>query len=239
MPNEDSQTLLFDDSNLFRVDKFSGWDRVEGGGRANYGVQYTMQFNQGGFINAMFGQSYHLFGTNSFAVGDATNTGLDSGLDTRRSDYVARVSYQPDRIYTLSTRYRFDEDTFALRRFEIEGRANYDRWSVSALYGNYDAQPLLGFLSRREGILGSLSVKLNQNWVLQTAARYDIDADKFDQTRIGVGYVDDCLILGLNYITSYAYSGNPEADHRIMLQLSLRTLGETAVSTGVSGPNGL
>ncbi len=240
LPNEDAQTLLFDDSNLFRVDKFSGWDRMEGGGRANYGLQYTMQFNQGGFINALFGQSYHLFGTNSFAIGDATNTGLDSGLDSRRSDYVARLSYQPDRIYSLSTRYRFDEDTFALRRFEIEGRANYDRWSISALYGNYDAQPLLGFLSRREGILGSLNVKLTQNWVLQTAARYDIDAEKFDQTRIGVGYVDDCLILGLNYITSYTYSGNPTADHRVMLQLSLRTLGETAVSTGVSGlPGGL
>jgi LPS-assembly protein len=95
-------------------------------------------------------------------------------------------------------------------------------------------------LTRREGILGSVSMKLSQNWVLQTAARYDIDADKFDQTRIGVGYVDDCLILGLNYITNYTYSGNPEADHRIMLQLSLRTLGETAVSTGVSGlPGGL
>ena len=240
LPNEDAQSLVFDDSNLFRVDKFSGWDRYEGGGRVNYGMQYTMQFNHGGFINALFGQSYHLFGTNSFAVGDTTNTGLDSGLDTRRSDYVARLSYQPDRIYSVSTRYRFDEDTFQLRRFEVEARANYDRWAVSALYGNYDAQPLLGFLTRREGILGSASVKLTPNWILQTAARYDIDAEKFDQTRIGIGYVDDCLILGLNYITSYSYSGNPTADHRVMLQLSLRTLGETSFSTGVSGlPGGL
>ena len=35
LPNEDAQSLIFDDSNLFSVDKFSGWDRVEGGGRAN------------------------------------------------------------------------------------------------------------------------------------------------------------------------------------------------------------
>ena len=68
-PNEDAQSFVFDDSNLFRVDKFSGWDRVEGGGRANYGVQYTAQFNQGGFVNALFGQSYSLFGANSFARG--------------------------------------------------------------------------------------------------------------------------------------------------------------------------
>ena len=37
LPNEDAQSLIFDDSNLFKVDKFSGWDRVEGGGRE--GVQ--------------------------------------------------------------------------------------------------------------------------------------------------------------------------------------------------------
>ena len=59
---------MFDDSNLFRVDKFSGWDRVEGGSRANYGLQYTAQINQAGFINALFGQSYSLFGQNSFAL---------------------------------------------------------------------------------------------------------------------------------------------------------------------------
>jgi LPS-assembly protein len=239
LPNEDAQSLIFDDSNLFRVDKFSGWDRQEGGGRANYGLQYTMQFNQGGFINALFGQSYQLFGTNSYAVGDTTNTGLDSGLDTRRSDYVARLSYQPDSIYSVSTRYRFDKDNFSLQRFEAEARANYDRWSVSALYGNYAAQPLLGFLNRREGILGALNVKLSPNWVVQAAARYDLDAHDFDQTRIGLGYVDDCLILGLNYITNYTYSGNPTADHRIMLQLSLRTLGDTAVATSANSLGGL
>ena len=238
LPNEDSQSLIFDDSNLFRVNKFAGWDRIEGGGRANVGVQYTAQFNRGGFVNALFGQSYQLFGTNSFAVGDATNTGLGSGLDTSMSDYVARVSYQPNRTYTFSTRYRFDQATFEVRRFEAEARASFDRWSVSALYGNYDAQPQLGFLQRREGILGTASVKLTRNWVANTALRYDIDAGKFSQTQFGIGYIDDCLILALNYITNYTYSGNPTQDQRIMLQLGLRTLGGASFSQTVGTTTG-
>ena len=82
LPNEDAQSLIFDASNLFRVDKFSGWDRVEGGGRLNAGVHYTAQFNRGGYFNALFGQSYQLFGQNSFALGGTTNTGIGSGLDT-------------------------------------------------------------------------------------------------------------------------------------------------------------
>jgi LPS-assembly protein len=239
-PNEDAQSLVFDDSNLFRVDKFSGWDREEGGGRANYGMQYTAQFNHGGFVDALFGQSYQLFGQNSFAVGGISNTGLGSGLDTTRSDYVSRLSFQPNKTYTFSSRFRFDSDTMAVKRTELEARAKFDRWDVSLLYGDYAAQPELGFLTRRQGILGTGSVKLDANWVLLGGARYDINAGQFDQTRIGLGYIDDCLILALNYITSYTYgSGTPVRDHSIMLQLSLRTLGGTSVSQGIGSLGGL
>jgi LPS-assembly protein len=239
-PNEDAQSLTFDDSNLFRVDKFSGWDRVEGGGRANYGAQYTAQFNQGGFVNVLMGQSYQMFGQNSFAQGGSTNTGLASGLDTKRSDYVARVSYQPNSTYKFTSRFRFDnDDKFILRRTELEATAKFDRWDIGVLYGDYAAQPELGFLNRRQGVLGTGSLKLDANWVLLGAARYDINAGKFDQTRLGLGYVDDCLILALNYITNYTYSGNVSANHQIMLQLSLRTLGGTSVSQSVGGLGGL
>jgi LPS-assembly protein len=238
-PTEDAQSLTYDDSNLFRVDKFSGWDRVEGGGRANYGVQYTAQINQGGFINALFGQSYSIFGQNSFAYGGTTNTGLDTGLDTTASDYVARVSYQPNSTYMFTSRFRFDNDRFTVQRTELEARATFDRWSGSLLFGDYAPQPALGILDRQQGILGTGQIKLDANWVVLGGARYDIIAGKFDQTRLGLGYVDDCLIFGLNYITNYTYSGNVAANHTIMLQLTLRTLGGTSVSQGVgkSTPN--
>src|SRR5262245_25690987 len=117
LPNEDAQSLIFDDGNLFRVDKFSGWDRVEGGSRANVGGQYTAQFNQGGSVNMLFGQSYQLVGLNSYAVADLTNTGLASGLDTARSDYVARLAYQPNSIYSVVSRFRFAETDFSMQRF--------------------------------------------------------------------------------------------------------------------------
>jgi LPS-assembly protein len=229
LPNEDSQSLVFDDSNLFKINKFAGWDRIEGGGRANVGVQYTAQFNRGGNVNVLFGQSYQLFGSNSFAVGDVTNTGLNSGLDTNISDYVARVAYQPDSVFSFVTRYRFDQETFALRRFEAEASARFDRIAVSALYGNYDAQPLIGFLDRREGVVGTAYLKLTTNWAVNGSIRYDLDAHKVASTSFGVGYIDDCLIMALNYTTNYMYSGNTTADQRILLQLTLRTLGGTSL----------
>jgi LPS-assembly protein len=236
-PNEDAQSLIFDDSNLFKVDKFSGWDRAEGGGRANVGAQYTAQFNQGGSINMLFGQSYQLFGTNSFAVADLTNTGLESGLDTSRSDYVARFAFAPNRTYTFSSRFRFDKDTMARQRMELQATAAFDRWNVSVLYGDYAAQPELGFLYRRQGILGSAQYKLDANWSLFGAALYDIDQHKINQTRFGIGYIDDCFILALNYSTSYSYDvtgGNPIRVNAVMLQFALRTLGGSTVTQNVS-----
>src|ERR1700743_701274 len=165
LPNEDAQSLVYDASNLFSVDKFSGYDRVEGGGRANVGVESTTQFDRGGSVKVLFGQSYQLFGLNSFAVQDMNNTGVDSGLATQKSDYVASVSYAPNRTYTFSVRSRFDEQTWNVQRFEAEARANFDRWSVGLTYGNYAPQPELGYLLRPEGLLASGSVQIGADVV--------------------------------------------------------------------------
>ena len=131
----------------------------------------------------------------------------------------------------MISRYRFDESDFTLQRLEVEGRMSFDRWNVSLMYGNYAAQPELGFLERREGVLGSGSVKLDANWVINGAARYDIEHNKVSQTRVGFGYMDDCFLIGLNYITDYQYSGNVSSNHTIMLQVGLRTIGSTSSSS--------
>ena len=240
LPNEDAQSMVFDASNLFSVDKFSGYDRVEGGGRANVGVQATTQFDRGGSVNVLFGQSYQLFGLNSFAVQDVTNTGVDSGLQNAASDYVARVNYSPNRTYTFSVRTRMDEATLNVNRFEAEGRATFDRWSVSMLYGNYAAQPELGYLTRREGLLGSASLKVAANWVVTGGARWDLEANKINQYVVGAGYVDDCFVLAANYVTSYSYAAGttpPVLSHAFMLQIGLRTIANSAASA--SGASGL
>jgi LPS-assembly protein len=225
-PNEDAQSVVFSDSNLFSINKFSGWDRVEGGGRLNAGFQYTAQVNKAGFVNVLFGQSYQLYGLNSYTAADLTNTGLQSGLDKKVSDYVGRIMWQPNQILSFTARGRFDEATFTPERLEFETRANFDRWTFQLMYGDYAAQPEIGFLERRETFLVGAAVKATQNWVLLGSLRYDIVAHQFDQTRFGIGYTDDCLLVSLNFLTSYTYTGlTPTPNDTVMLQLSLRTLG--------------
>ncbi len=121
--------------------------------------------------------------------------------------------------------------TLEVQRFEAEGRANFDRWSVSLMYGDYAPQPDLGYLIRREGILASGSLKVAANWVVTGAARWDLVANQINQYVVGAGYVDDCFVLAANYVTSYSYAtvtSPPVLGHAYMLQIGLRTLASTS-----------
>jgi parvulin-like peptidyl-prolyl isomerase len=94
------------------------------------------------------------------------------------SDYVGSVTYQPNQVYSFAVRGRFDQSTFTPQRLEVETRANFERWTLQFLYGDYAPQPLLGFLTRREGFLTGASVKLTANWILLGSTRYDIENDR-------------------------------------------------------------
>jgi LPS-assembly protein len=99
-------------------------------------------------------------------------------------------------------------------------------------FGDYAAQPDLGYLTRREGVLGSGSVKVASNWVVTGAARWDLVANQINQYVVGAGYVDDCFVLAANYVTSYSYATvttPPVLGHAFMLQLGLRTIGMVSV----------
>src|SRR5262249_39088170 len=145
-------------------------------------------------------------------------------------------------------------NNFTVQRAELEGRATFDRWAVSAMYGNYAAEPNIGFLRRRDGVLGTVTFKVNPNWSVLTAAQYDVGNAKFNQYRVGLGYIDDCFAIGVSYITGYSYGFSAATNqaitanvtHQVMLQISLRTLGTTsfnqnvgATTTGTGTNNGL
>ena len=57
IPDEDSQSFEFDDTNLFSANRFSGLDRWEGGNRVNYGLKFGAYGLGGGNSSALVGQS--------------------------------------------------------------------------------------------------------------------------------------------------------------------------------------
>ena len=201
LPNEDAQSLIFDDTSLFEWDKFSGYDRVEGGVRTNLGAQYSVVTPAGWYANAMFGESIQIAGVNSFRRGDIANVGLDSGLENRRSDFVGRVQVSPNQNITFITRGRFDQADLGVNRFEtgiIARLSPFAPIDLSAFYSYYKAQPALGFANRREGVTASATYHVTPNWFVTGSALIDMSH-----------YLD----VRDNFKTAYAsYLSNPIGD---------------------------
>lgn len=226
-PNEDAQSLVFDDTNLFAIDKYSGYDRVEGGSRVNYGLQYTANVHRFGMINVLFGQSYQMFGQNSYAITDIANTGAQSGLEERTSDYVSRIYFQPTGRFSFVTRFRFDKDDLSMRRFEAETTSRWDRLTLSTIYARYEAQPMIGFIDRRNGIYQTAKYQFHDYWALEGGLRYDLERGKFDLATVGLSYVDECFAITATYVADYTNLVTASSVHKFLLRVNLRTLGET------------
>ena len=115
---------------LFDVDKFSGWDRIETGTRANLGLQYTFQAKRP-LARFIAGQSFHLAGENPY-----TNPGVDETawrfLATQRprhdrSDYVLGAYLAPVSTFRIVTQARLDEGDLSLRRQDTSVTTSLDR----------------------------------------------------------------------------------------------------------------
>ena len=258
-PNEDSQSLVFDDTNLFAWNKFSGYDRVEGGTRLNYGLQYTATFANGGHANFVGGESIQVAGQNSYTLFDPTNTGLESGLDKKFSNFVFGETLQPfSNPITLMSKQQFDSSTLQLDRFDGIARASYGGVSGSVDYALYAAQPALGFEFPREGLTGNLGYKFQDRWSVNGSLVLDMSRHYYDtlgQTTpifypvgysVGLGYKDECTTLTLQYSSNVSqpaiyqvYPGGPAIlnpairNQTLMVQLVLRTLGDVRTNVGL------
>ena len=233
LPDEDARSLVFDDTNLFEVTKFSGYDRTEMGTRANVGLQYTFQSNGGGYARFLAGQSFHLSGDNVYA-----NPGLDtegdpiynpaSGLQTDRSDYVLGAYIAPTDSFRLIAQSRFDEDDLSLKREDMGAQVFYGPLLASASYAYTAGDPLVAGSTEQQDILASAMLRLTDNWSIGAGFRYDIDSSELRQDSIQLKYADECFVLTATYQELYYQSATIDDDRTLMLRFELKHLGQFA-----------
>jgi len=236
LPNEDAQSLVFDDTNLFEVTKFSGYDRIETGTRANVGLQYTFQSNTGGYARVLAGESYQIAGTNAYADPSYDVNGNpvftpDSGLQTARSDYVLGAYIAPWSFLTLISQTRFDQSSFNLARLDAGGQINAGPVSFNAVYAYLNTDPTNGINSAQEDVYGSMILRLTDRWSVAAAMRYDIDADELASDMFQVRYADECFVLTATYTDNYYVNPDLVDGQTFMLRFELKHLGEFGYST--------
>ncbi|WP_179293605.1 LPS-assembly protein LptD [Mesorhizobium sp. WSM3882] len=230
IPNEDAQSFVFDATTLFERDKFSGYDRIEGGTRANVGFRYSGAYGNGWGTNAIFGQSYQLGGENSFDAPDLVNVGAYSGLQTAKSDYVGLIGFNSPSGFSGSLSGRFDEQTFEVRRAEIKAAYSGLPVSLSAKYAFIQAQPLYGFATDRHEVTLGASTHLAESWRVFGTGTYDLETSVLVKDGVGFAYNDSCF----TYVMTFSQTRDTvtkEVSQNIGFNLSFRTLGDFGSST--------
>ncbi|MBJ3776671.1 LPS-assembly protein LptD [Acuticoccus mangrovi] len=233
LPNDDAQSVVFDDTNLFGPTRFSGYDRVEGGVRSNIGLRYTLQTYSGAFLSTTFGQSYHLAGRNSYRVPDILDSTGNSGLTSDRSDFVGAVYLDTNQGLAMSAKGRFDDEDFDLQRAELSASARAGPLSSRVVYAFLAKQPDLGVVDDREEIHGSASLQVLKRVRVFGQMRYDLQDRDIIRTGVGLAYDDDALSMSLAF--SEDRGGLPEdpVDRTVYFRIGLRTIGDASTSTSL------
>jgi LPS-assembly protein len=225
IPNEDAQSFVFDASTLFERDKFSGYDRMEGGTRVNVGLRYSGVYSNGITTNAIIGQSYQLAGENSFAAPDLVSVGAFSGLETPTSDYVGLFGIATPFGLSSSVSARLDEQTFELRRAELKAGYASLPISLNAKYAFIQAQPDYGFPDDRHEVTLGGSLRFHENWRVFSSGTYDFVSGALTRDSAGFAYDDECF----SYTMTYSETRNPDTDEvsqSVGFNISFRTIGD-------------
>jgi LPS-assembly protein len=227
LPNNDAQSLVYEVANLFQRDKFSGWDRNEGGGRLNVGLHYNAAFANGAAVDGTFGQSFHVLGTNSYATADVAGVGPLSGLETRASDYVGALSLDTGLGPAIGVRGRLDDKTLTINRAEVEATAALGPITASAAYFYLRQNPTdLTVPGPASVVHGAASVNLSEYWRAFGSFAYDVAKSAVASNSFGIAYDDSCLTFALTYNETRQNYTDLQPDRRLNFRLELRTLGE-------------
>lgn len=230
IPNEDAQSMVFDATSLFERDKFSGYDRIEGGTRANLGFRYSGTFGDGWTTNAIFGQSYHLAGDNPYDAPDLVNAGAYSGLDSDVSDFVGLFGVTTPYGLSASLGGRFDEETLEVRRSDVRAGYSAGPLNLSMQYSFIQAQPRYGFPDDRREVSGRANLNFADDWYAFGDATYDLERSVLVRNTLGIAYQDECFIYAMSYEQD-TNARTKETEHTIGVRVSLRTLGDFGSKT--------
>ena len=147
-----------------------------------------------GFIEAIIGESFRLHEDNAFTE--------ESGLSTKQSDYVGRITIQPDSNIRIVHRFRVDQSEFRFERNEIYAEASDPEWytfraGYVLLEREPDPDPLLPE-QREEVNLGGTVRAIDDLW-FKASGRRDLADDQMIESKFGLAYIDDCAEFGVDF----------------------------------------
>ncbi|WP_037542470.1 LPS-assembly protein LptD [Sphingobium sp. 10 DY56-G10] len=230
LPNEDARAVDLEDSNLFALNRFAGYDRFEDSSRITYGLEYGLDLPNFS-LSAIIGQSYRLDRQESI-LPDGT------GLSDRTSDIVGRTTVRYKDFVSLIHRYRLDKDNLSVRRNEIDATVGSKKTYAMVGYLRLNRNALTGLedLQDREELRLGARVQFARFWSVFGSTVVDLTDAKEDPVsisdgyepvrhRLGIAYEDDCLTLGFTWRRDYQTNGDARKGNGFQLRLAFRNIG--------------
>jgi LPS-assembly protein len=218
IPNEDSLSFEFDDTNLLSKNRFAGIDKWEGGPRVNFGIRTSIYGASGGYTTAMLGQSWRLKADSTF--GDRT------GLEDKRSDYVGRLLVSPSKYVDYVHRLRLDRDSLTIRRNEFDLSLGPDSWKFNVGYLSLSQELAAIGLASREEIRFSGNVELTKFWSTSAHSRRDLTDDGGSINHgLGLVYEDECIVFSSEYERTFTLDRDIRPASTFFFKFSLKHMG--------------
>lgn len=237
IPNEDSASFEFDDTTLFTINRFSGYDLEEGGARMDVGGRATADFGGGRSASFTMGR---VFRTENELVFNAT-----SGLQGKQSDWITAFTITPLPGLSLFNRTRSDSDTWkvhadtagvnlSLGRDSLSLRYNYDEsgveqveCSTSTCVSPNGGTVLNGstVITRIQNAQISGTMYMTKHWGLWANVTRDVQNRLFPVSQLSLFYQDECMRLDILYTHDEIYGNVIGTSNSVILRLTLATLG--------------
>ncbi|MCR9255195.1 MAG: LPS assembly protein LptD [Alphaproteobacteria bacterium] len=215
--NEDSQALTVDDSNLFLLNRYTGYDRVSGGSRIDYGIKYEA-YGRRGSSSFFLGQSYRLQTDNSYLGG--------SGLEDNASDIVGRIRIAPSPNFTFNYRFRFDAEELSATRNEIGVAGRLGPLSLATNYVLLDDQLGQIGVGSREEVSAAFTLRLTDYWSLAGRTTQSLGEDDGGRDiAASLTYQDECFLIAFDYERDFTEDIGIEPRDAFFIRFYLKHLG--------------
>jgi LPS-assembly protein len=220
IPNEDSQDVQLDASNLFEPDRFPGLDRIEDRSRATYGARAGLYGYGGSYGEVFAGQSYNFDdGDNPFPDG--------SGLSRQESDFVGQISGGYDNRYFANYRFQIESDNLNSQRHEFDGSVDFGRLNLSTRYLFAKSLEGTDIDDSREQARFGASFDVTKQWRVRGHVLQDLGEDPgLREASIGLDYFGCCISFSLTGERTNTSDASGDSGTDILFRIGLKGLGE-------------
>ncbi|MBQ7633938.1 MAG: LPS-assembly protein LptD [Alphaproteobacteria bacterium] len=222
IPNEDSEDVYLDDTNVLDLDRYAGYDRNDTGSRISYGMRWNSYGNIFGKTSAFIAQSFERKRDSSFIQG------LDNQDTTHFSDLVGRINASPNKYLSLNYRFRLDKDNLNAKYSELGAKIGPSLLSFDASYIFLQGNTYYNdTYSERKELYTSLSSEISQYWKVKIYNLKDLTKKHRGRLEHGgsVIYDDECFTMDLTFKKYNTSNPNLDNDYELGLTFSLKTIG--------------